>query len=254
MMKPLVSIILTILLLYIFVCGGLYLSQRSFIYYPTSAVQATGAQNLLLESAGETLRIWHIDNNSPRAIIYFGGNAEDVSWNTANFKAIYPDHSVYLVNYRGYGGSSGKPSEAGLFEDALAIYDYLKEKHVSISVIGRSLGSGIAVYLASVRELEKLVLVTPFDSLENIAKRAFPVFPISILLRDKYKSIEYAGNIQAPTMVLIAEHDEIIPRKSTEALLSALPESLVEVRIIEDADHNSIGGYPEYSKYLREFL
>jgi len=156
--------------------------------------------------------------SGPNALLYFGGNAEDVSYSLPSLSTAFPDHAVYLLHYRGYGGSSGKPSEAALFADALALFDRVSTDHQNIAVVGRSLGSGVAVHLASLRPVARLVLVTPYDSLQELAARQFPYLPVRWLLLDKFESWRYAEHITVPTLVIAAEHDEVIPRMSTEAL------------------------------------
>ena len=166
------TVISIAVLVYAGLCVFLYASQRSAMYYPTPEVHIPDVVDIRFESDGETLKIWLLANaGGPNAIIYFGGNAEDVAANIPDFRNIFPGHAVYLVNYRGYGGSTGSPSEAGLYKDALIIFDEIRSEYTRISVIGRSLGSAVASYLASVRDIDKLVLVTPFDSIENVAKK-----------------------------------------------------------------------------------
>jgi pimeloyl-ACP methyl ester carboxylesterase len=251
--KILTSSVLIAVLVYLAACLYLYFYQRAFIYFPTSQVSAPHAESILLKSDGETLRILRIGAGE-NAVIYFGGNAEDVSYNIPLFLNLLPHQSVYLVNYRGYGGSTGSPSEAGLFKDAVSVFDFVRTRHADVSVIGRSLGSGVAVFLASVREIKKLVLVTPFDSIEAVAKRHFPIFPISLLIKDKFLSSMHAQRISAPTLVIVAGRDEVIPQANSDALIAALPKSQTVVEVIPEANHDSVGVSERYLKRLREFL
>jgi hypothetical protein len=253
MKKSIRSPLLIVLLIYSGACAWLNFGQRGLIYHPTSEVQRSDAEEHKLDTAGETLKLWVLAGNKTDAIIYFGGNAENVAWNIPVFASVFNKYAVYLVNYRGYGGSTGQPSEVALFVDAVNIYDQLKTRHASVSVIGRSLGSGVAVYLASVREVDKLLLITPFDSVENIGKKQFPLFPVSLLLEDKYDSLSRAGKIEAPTSVLIAEHDEIIPRENSEALVAAFKPSVVQVKVLANTGHNFSSTSPDYLNVLREF-
>ncbi len=249
------TVISIALLVYAGLCVFLYASQRSAMYYPTPEVHIPDVVDIRFESDGETLKIWLLANaGGPNAIIYFGGNAEDVSANIPDFRNIFPGHAVYLVNYRGYGGSTGSPSEAGLYKDALIIFDEIRSEYTRISVIGRSLGSAVASYLASVRDIDKLVLVTPFDSIENVAKKAFPIFPVSLLLKDKFNSVGHVAEIDAPVLIVTAENDEVIARRHSDALAGAFPESQVTVEIIPDAGHNTIGMFPRYANALSMFL
>ena len=173
----------------------LYLAQRSFMYFPVPERDASDVRAEYLTNAGESLKLWVLGPESDQAVIYFGGNAEDVYLNVAGFRAALPAHTSYLVNYRGYGGSSGAPTEQNLFSDALRIYDVLRDRHQRIAVIGRSLGSGVAAYLASRREVDRLVLITPHDSALALAKSMYPVYPVSLLLKDRYDSVAYAPDI-----------------------------------------------------------
>jgi pimeloyl-ACP methyl ester carboxylesterase len=130
----------------------------------------------------------------------------------------------------------------------------VQKSHPNISIIGRSLGTGVAVYLATARRVDKLVLVTPYDSLEHVAEFHYPIFLISLLLKDKFKSLERVPLVSAMTLVILAENDEVIPRKSSDALISAFPPGQARVVLIRGATHNTIGSYPQYSESMGAFL
>ena len=117
-------------------------------------------------------------------------------------------------------GSAGTPSEAAIVADALALFDEARREHRDVVVVGRSLGSGVAVRVASLRPVARVVLVTPYDSIQEIAAARFAFFPVRWLLRDKFESWKYAPAVTAPTLLIAAEHDEVIPRASTELLLT----------------------------------
>ncbi len=163
-------------------------------------------------------------------------------------------YSVYLVNYRGYGTSEGAPSEAALLSDALAMYDSLVLTHESIFIIGRSLGSGVASYVASERPVKKLVLVTPFDSIQSMAQKQFPFYPMSILLKDKFNSVERAGNIYSDTQILVAEDDKVVRRIHTDKLVESLVNRAPEVVLIQGAGHNDISQYSTYYQSISAFF
>ncbi|MGH8249287.1 MAG: alpha/beta hydrolase [Steroidobacteraceae bacterium] len=237
---------------YLALCAFLYFGQRSQIYFPVRESDPPGATAIRLAGDGVELKVWALARSGPEALVYFGGNAEDVAENLAPFAAAFPDHSLYLVNYRGYGGSGGEPSEQGLFADARAIFDQLRARHPEISVIGRSLGSGVAARLASEREVRRLVLVSPFDSLVNVARKHFPYFPVRLMLRDRYDSLSRVPAIRARTLIVIAGADEIIPRARSDALLAAFPASQVEVMVLEGATHND--PMPQYLERAARFL
>lgn len=232
----------------------LYLNQRNHIYFPTPASAYSVAGEFDLVSDGETLKILALNRDLEKAIIYFGGNAEGVDYLVPLMMEWFPSYAIYLVNYRGYGGSSGSPSEDVLFRDALALFDHIKAGHSSISVIGRSLGSGVAVFLAANRDVAKLALVTPYDSIENIARQTYPVYPISIMLKDKFDSLSRVAAVSAETLIIIAENDRIIPRENSERLAAAFRPGQASVKMLAGADHNALASHPDYSGFLKAFL
>lgn len=254
MKAMLLSALTVAALVYGLLCAFLFVAQRSMLYFPTPAGQLPGAEALSLQSGGETLRIWARSTAGPHALIYFGGNAEDVAWNLAPFAKAMPGRAIYLVNYRGYGGSSGSPSEQGLFADALAVYDWARQRHPAVAVVGASLGSGVAVHLAAARKVDRLVLVAPFDSIENVARARFPILPVSLLLKDKFDSAARVPGITAKTLVIIAGSDEMISRERTDALIARFPAEQVRVEVIAGATHNSVADSPRYLELLAGFL
>ena len=188
------------------------------------------------------------------AVVYFGGNAEDVNFSLPGLAAAFPEHAIYLMHYRGYGGSSGKPSEEALVADALVLFDKVSTEHPNVVLIGRSLGSGIAVHLASLRPVARLVLVTPYDSLVEMAAKQFPYLPIRWILLDKYESWKYAAQVTAPTLIVAAERDKVIPRTSTEALYARFHTGVAALRVVAGASHNTISESPEYALLLKGVL
>jgi len=247
-------IVSMIVLIYGGCCGYLYFAQRSFIYFPVPASVNVPAEDLRLDLDGATLQVWSLHAAKEHAVVYFGGNAEDVSQNVEQFARLFPDKAVYLVNYRGYGASTGSPTEAALFADAQALFDRFRARYAEVSVVGRSLGSGVAVFLASTRTPDRVVLVTPYDSIAGLAQSAFPIFPVSALLKDRFESVDYADNVTAPILMLIAERDEVIPRSSSQNLAAAIDSSLITINIVGDATHNTIQNFAEYTDALRRFL
>lgn len=257
-MKILADIAGVALLVYAGLCLLVFVAQRSMIYFTVPETSGTGAVEISIASEGETISVWkvpgNVDGRSDRALIYFGGNAEAVGLNVPDFKRFFPGYTIYLVNYRGYGSSTGRPTEAGLYNDALAVYDTVAAGHGSIAVIGRSLGSGVATYLAANRPVSKLALIAPFDSLVNVAAHHYSIFPVRWLLKDRYESIGRVDRIDCPVLIIVATRDRVIPPERSYALASAFPPSQMTVRLIEGADHNDLGLYPEFGSYLQRFM
>ncbi len=239
--------------------------ESQMIYYPQS-INAQRQSTLSVwekrvENQNVTLHGWVVGNRdlkNDQIILYFGGNAEEVSYNIDDFIQLAANQRTFvLFNYRGYGASSGAPNERNLFSDALAIYDDLVGKEgvraEQIHVMGRSLGSGVAVYLASQRAVKSTVLVTPFDSLANVAKKHFPVLPVDLLLTQRFDSVARAPKLAVPALFLLAGRDEVVPAVNGEALAQEW-QGTTDVVTLPSADHNNISLYPEYWQKIDEFL
>lgn len=253
MIRSLLPLLLIAAFAYGGLCAYLFAAQDTLLYFPTAEVHSDDAEALGFENDGETLKVWKVGEGR-NALLYFGGNAENVAYGAEEFAGLLPDTAVYLHNYRGYGGSSGEPDEAAFYSDAVVLFDRLSERHAEISVIGRSLGSAVATWLAAKRPVSRLVLVTPFDSIASVAKEIYPLAPVDLLLRDQYRSIDYVPEITAPVLVLVADDDRVIPYRNTMALVSRFPPSQLRVRTISNSNHNTISRSPAYVEALREFL
>lgn len=254
MIKLIVWLLILVVGCYGLFCLVLYVKQRSMLFYPVPEVRNNPAEPLYLENGAERLKIWHIEGKNDRALIYFGGNAEDVSLNISFFRTLLPGWSVYLCNYRGYGGSSGTPSEEALFSDAIAVYDFVSENHGTVALMGRSLGTGVAVYLATRKDVERIALVTPYDSMVAVAASYYPMVPVSLLMKDRFESIEMVRDMSVPTLVIIAENDEVIPRKNSQRLVDALNREQTETVVIEGVGHNTVDLSPGYRTVLQNFF
>lgn len=235
-------------------CLALFAFQRSLIYFPQPRVVTAPQSTMILpvEDAELVVTVW--PHAGPKAIVYFGGNAEDVSLNLPSFEKSFPDHALYLLHYRGYGGSSGSPSEEAIQHDALTLFDKVRAEHSDIAVIGRSLGTGVAVRLSSQRPVSHLILVTPYDSLQEIAAGQFPYAPVKWLLRDKYDSGKYASKITIPTAIVAAENDELIPSESTKKLFERFGKGVASMKVIPATGHNTISSSSEYLPAIQAAL
>lgn len=248
-------------------CALLYFSQDRLIFHPQPMpLAAPRAPGLAIEDVrialpdGNVLHGW-LARPGPAATklplaLYLGGNAEEVSHMAAE-AGRFPGWALLAVNYRGYGGSSGSPSEGALCADALAVYDWALTRGdvdaARIVAIGRSLGSGVAVYLASQRPLAGVVLVTPYDSLRAVAQRHYPYAPVSLLLRHPFDSAGLAPKVRTPLLVVAAGRDDIIPPVHARALLAqwAGPK---DWREFGQAGHNDLDADPEYWRAIADFL
>jgi pimeloyl-ACP methyl ester carboxylesterase len=254
MSRTLIFLVVIAVALYLALCAALFVFQRALIYYPQPR-SVDSADSLLTLPVDEAQMLVSVRAfKGPKALIYFGGNAEDVSRSLPDFGRAFPDHALYLLHYRGYGGSSGSPSEEAIARDAMALFDKVYAEHPQIAVAGRSLGSGVAVRLASTRPATKLLLITPYNSLEELAERQFRWLPVKWLLKDKYESWRYAEHITVPTRLIAAEQDEVIPGASTRRLYSHFPPGVATLQVIAGTGHNSISNSAEYLKALEDGL
>ena len=231
----------------------LYLNQRGFLYYPTPHFE-TPYETMILQNEDESIHIIVLNKGHENAILYFGGNGESMAKSSDYIAQQFPKFTVYLMDYRGYGASTGVPTEKGLYSDALKLYDTIKSKHKRISIGGRSLGSGIATYVAAHREVSKLALITPFDSIVNVASDMYPVYPVTLILEDTYDSVSRIDKIKAKTFIIMAEHDTVIVRERTQKLIDAFAPDQLEVVLIKDRGHNDISSDARYYKVMQDFI
>lgn len=249
-----ISFIVTLTIAYIAICFLLFIFHRQMIYFPSSAVNVPGVAHTVLDTGEVQIKVWTLNPGKEKALIYFGGNAENVAYNIDDFRTLFSDRTVYLVNYRAYGGSSGSPHEEGLYSDALFVYDYFKKEHSVISVMGRSIGGAVATYLASKRDVEKLILVTPFDSALSVAKKLYWFFPMEIILRERLDSADRADKITSDTLIIAAGNDRIIPYEHTHNLAKAFSKTEVELVTLSDRGHNTVHLHTDYMKIIAAFM
>ena len=243
----------------------MYLMQDRLLFFPQpldparrAEVKARhpGVEELVLEDEGRRLQAWHVKAAQGRPLVlYFGGNAEEVSGMLAGAREKTPGLGWLLVNYPGYGGSGGAPSEAAISADALRWHDYAAKELGAKEVIafGRSLGSGAAVYLASQRQLKAVLLVTPYDSLVEVAKRHYPYLPVSLMLRHPFDSVARAPRINTPLLCIAASRDQVIPAVHAQRLYEAWggPKRWL---LLEEAGHNTTDSHPLFWQNVGAFL
>lgn len=250
-----VLIIVTVVLLaYVGVAALLYFNQRALLYLPGHTRVDAASTDFALQRPDAVLRGWQVNTQAPAAVLYFGGNGENIEANRALFAQHCPNRRVVLLAYRGYGASDGNPSSQAIRDDALALFDEVRRQHpdAPISVVGRSLGSGVASWVASQRDVERLVLVTPFERMRDVAAHHYPWLPVRWLLREHYDSLDWLQGVSTPILVIRASHDEVIPSANTDALLRGLPEATRVITL--QGNHNALGEGDAYARALCGFL
>lgn len=232
--------------------GVIWLAQRSLIYFPHGSPPSPAALGLpeaeivtFDTEDGLHLEAWFVPAREPaqdRTVVVFNGNAGHRG-HRAVLGALFAEHglSTLLVDYRGYGGNPGLPSEAGLGRDARAAIAYLASRPdvnlARVVYFGESLGAAVAVGLAAQYPPAALILRSPFSTLAEIGQRHYPFLPVRWFLRDRFPSIERIGAIESPVLVIAGNADRIVPLDDSEALYEAArqPKRMV---VIEGADHN----------------
>ncbi len=252
--RMMLSIIAVPVIAYGVICLLFFMFQRQMIYYPTAEVSVEGVAHIILDAGKVRIKVWTLNPGRRKALIYFGGNAENVAYNIDDFRQMFPDRTVYLVNYRGYGGSSGSPSEAGFQRDALLSYDHFSKHHSSVAVMGRSIGAAVATYLASKRRVDRLVLVTPFDSAVNVGKKIYPFLPMGLIVQEKLDAAAMAEKITVPTLIVAAEDDEIVPYENSRNLEQAFTRVRPEFVLLGGTGHNTVQLHPDYRKTIAAFI
>lgn len=245
-------------LVYVGLLLFVYFQQKKFIFFPTTANHAPPQYSVeyTLHQDNIVLRGWLFQEKyaSDRLIFYYGGNAEDIYYSVEQFQQ-YGDTAALFVNYRGYGASTGSPGQREIFQDALAIFDDATKRYrpEKVFVMGRSLGSGVASYVASKRSVHGSILITPFDSIEAIARRQFFFLPVSLLLRHPFRSTDYAPQFTAPSLVIYGGNDSTVLPAQTERLIDHIRGEKKSV-LIEEAEHNNIEMFDRYNLEILQFI
>src|SRR5258708_18466126 len=241
----------------------MWLFQEQMLYFPRPldsrpALRPNVEEVSIVAADGITLRGWLVKGDGAPAplVIYFGGNAEEVSW-LVDVADHFVGWSLLLVNFRGYGESQGKPGEKELLQYGLVIHDHAKRRPKGnserIAAMGRSLGSGVTGHLAAHLVLRGVILVSPYDSIVEVAKRHYPFLPVSLMLRHRFDSLALAPKIEAPLLCLVATEDRVIPAAHSPALFKAW-RGTKTWHEVPHADHDSISGESEYWRSIADFL
>ena len=224
----------------LFLAGGyfgllalMFFAQRSLMYFPErvrTAPAAAGfpeAQEIWLNPAdGERVIAWHVPPRGDRPVVlYFHGNGGSLRLRVDRFQRIAADGvGLVALSYRGYGGSSGTPTEQGLIEDGRAAYAYAAERYPGrIALWGESLGTGVAVALAAEKPVTRVILDAPYTSTVDVAAAIYWFFPVRLLMKDQFRSDERIKSVKAPVLILHGEADHVIPIRYGERLFAMIP-------------------------------
>ena len=270
MKKRLVSIILYIVLGYAAFVGLLYILQRDFLYHPPTASTAQrhhawlqGFKAIKIKTNdGLTLDSWFVKPEGAKkpVIVAFHGNADHAASMAYTLARPLADgYGILLLEYRGYAGNPGTPTEEGLYHDARAALDWLKKAHPTLSVVlyGHSLGTGVAVQMATEYDIKALILDSPFDSALSVAQGIYFYVPfLSWLMKDQFLSDEKIQSVKVPVLFLLGEQDTVIPIRHG-LRLADLANHPKTIKIYSQGTHVDLmtsGADKDMAAFLKEVL
>ncbi len=255
-----------VVVVYLILFAVLYLFQDKFLFFPQKLsnhiqTKSHAVEEVEIEVEDDTFVRGFICKNGIRdkykLLICFDGNAAEISYLINRVQGL-DGWACVLINYRGYGLSDGTPSEKNLYNDAQRIYDYFINKDeidkTSVVILGRSLGTGVATYLASKRSVKGVILVSPYDSIESVAKKWLWMFPISLILNNKFISINYAGMNEIPLLCIYTPKDHLIFPSHTFKLFDAWVGEKTIKKITTAAGHNDMMTNDELWENIDQFL
>lgn len=247
-------IVLFVVAGYVGVVALLYLTQRSLMYFP-DVRRLQPADSGLLQAEEATLQgadgvrvgAWHVPpREGMPVVIYFQGNGGGLGLRAERFKKLTVDGiGLVALNYRGYGGSEGRPNETGLILDASAAYDFAAERYGAGRIVlwGESLGTGVAVALAAEKPVGRVVLESPYSSITDVAAAIYWFAPVRWLLLDSFRSDQRITRVTVPVLVVHGERDAIVPIRFGERLYALIPGPKQFIRLPKAGhnDHDSHG-------------
>ncbi|MEX2232145.1 MAG: alpha/beta hydrolase [Cyclobacteriaceae bacterium] len=242
----------------------LYTFQTKLIFYPgvldrdfRFKLGPKGEEIFLTTVDGEQINGLFFGNDSSDVILYFHGNAGDLSgWQFVAEDFTDLGYNFIIIDYRGYGKSSGKLSEKGLYMDADAAFHFLIEKGFSpdnILIYGRSIGAGIAVDLGSRKKCKGLILEAPFTSFSRLANEKFPVFFPSLYLKFRFDNFEKINSVKCPVIFLHGSNDSLIPSSHSEKLFEHFT-GKKKMIIVDRGSHNDLNAFRQYEEFLKDVM
>jgi fermentation-respiration switch protein FrsA (DUF1100 family) len=239
---------------YAVLVAGVYALQRQLLYFPDidrpdpTRLNLSSMREIEIVTADDIrLLAWYVPARADgRVIVYFHGNGGNIAYRGERLRHfVDKGFGALLLEYRGYGGNLGNPTEDGLFADARAALDFLDSQGVSadrIVLYGESLGTGVAVRMASERPVALLLLEAPYASIAAVARWHYPFLPVDLILKDRFDSLSRIGAVKAPILVLHGERDTVIPTASGRELFAAAPEPK-EIWVAPNGGHNDLASF-----------
>ena len=262
--KPLI-ILFILTNLYTILCGGLYFFQENLIFHPQKLPTDyryefdTTFEEITLESNDRArLNGLHFKVNNPKGVIlYYHGNAGSLlSWGKIAQFFVQKQYDVVIMDYRQFGKSEGNLSEDYLYEDSMTWYEYTKKAYPNTEIIvyGRSLGTTFATYVASKNQIDKLVLETPFYSLEEEASSRFSFLPVKKLLNYRFATYQYVNSVTSPIIILHGTEDKVVAYDHGKRLFDSITQSQKEFITVIGGGHNNLINFTAYTEAIDNIL
>jgi fermentation-respiration switch protein FrsA (DUF1100 family) len=241
--------------------AALFLLQRSVLFpipqvFRVAPAAAQAEEHVLTTADGEKVIVWHVPAEPGHPVIlYFHGNGDFLAGFFGRFREFIADGTgIVALSYRGYAGSSGRPSEQGLLQDAAAAYAFTTARYSADKIVvwGFSLGTGVAVALAAEQPVGRLILEAPYTSIADVAASAFPIFPVRLVLKDSFHSDQRIAQVRAPLLFMHGVRDPTIPIAFAERLFALANEPKKFVRF-EHGGHNDLDDFGA-SATARQFI
>ncbi|AUP78634.1 alpha/beta hydrolase [Flavivirga eckloniae] len=257
---------LAIVLISLYIIGGafLYFEQEKILFHPSVLPQDFNYEfpypfeELFLQTDGANINALHFKIDNPKGVVlYFHGNAGDLSrWGIVTQFFVKKQYDVLVIDYRTYGKSTGELSESALYNDSQYCYDYLKQHYSEsdITVYGRSLGTGMATYVASKNKPKQLILETPYYSMTDVAKSKFPIFPIEYMLKYKLPSYKFISQVNCPISMFHGTNDRIVPYESAQKLFKEAPAAHTTFTTLDGGSHFNLIKHETFLKRANQIL
>lgn len=247
------------------ITAALYFMQEKLLFFPSVLEQDYqykfnyNFEELNFETDdGAILNAIHFKIENPKGVIlYFHGNAGDLSrWGIIAEFFVEKGYDILVMDYRTYGKSKGKLSEPVFYTDAQLFYDYVLKRYEEgeITVYGRSLGTGIATYIASKNKPKQLILETPYYSIANVGKQRFPFLPVETLLKYKFPTYKFIKGVTCPITIFHGTEDQVVPYDNSVKLSKENPEGNMALVTIAGANHNNIIDFDKYHRAIEDIL
>lgn len=257
-------LVITVVMFYALAVCVMYVAQRRFIYFPdpvrtkpAAAGLPTVSEETIATPDGEKLVAWYAPAKPGNpTLLYFHGNGGALELRNVRIrKYLARGRGIFIMAYRGYSGSTGAPSERANVADAKLAYEVLRKKGIwpeDIILYGESLGTGVAVQVASEKAVGGVILDSPFTSVAERAQQLFPWLPVGLLLKDRYDSIRYIGAVHEPLLIVHGEADAVVPVEMGRRLFEAAnePKHIDTLPGAGHENHSEFGSHALINKWI----